>query len=279
MFNYDPSKRGDFKNCQSIILLSALEHFAQTLPNRGGWIEIQQSKLVEMFGLSSTEFRGAQKELLEKGMIERNKFGKFPFLRVANSASISEEQHQISREGTLDINNIYNTKEDLNSKIFLEDINNNNTNIMSLLPQNEAEPPKSFLSAQQKHLTLIGSERLEEFSEWWGRWRQAHQKLPEKNDCRKRSLAGLRNSSRAKAEKAYLKLREKFERSEIFLATRYYLINKRNSLQQTAHAERFLSEQLISQFLYQVREETEEAAASEHATIEALNLNVGVYGT
>ena len=279
MFNYDPSKRRDFKYCQSIILLNALEHFAKTLPNRGGWIEIQQSKLVEMFGLSATEFRGAQKELLEKGLIERNKFGKFPFLRVANSASISEEQHQISREGTLDINNIYNTKEDLNSKIFLEDINNNNTNIMSLLPQNEPEPPKSFLSAQQKHLTLVRSEHLEEFVEWWNRWRQAHQKLPEKNECRKRSLAGLRNSSRAKAEKAYLKLRERFERSEIFLATRYYLINKRNSLQQTAHAERFLSEQLISQFLYQVREETEEAAASEQATIEALNLNVGVYGT
>ena len=272
MFNYNPSKRGDFKNCESIILLSALEHFAQTLPNRGGWIEIQQSKLIEMFGLSATEFRVAQKELFEKGLIERNKFGKFPFLRIANSASISVNEPQISREGTLDINNNINTKENLN-------INNNNTNIMSLLPQNEAEPPKSFLTAQQKHLTVVGSERFEEFAEWWKRWRQAHQKLPEKNNCRKRSLAGLRNSSRAKAEKSYLKLREKFERSEIFLATRYYLLNKRNSLQQTAHAERFLTEELISQFLYQVREETEEAASSEQATIEALNLNVGVYGT
>lgn len=270
MFKYDPSKRRDFRNCQSIILMSGLEYYAQTLPNRGGWIEIQQSKLVEMFGLSATEFRGAQKELLEKGLIERNKFGKFPFLRISESKSILINDPQIGSEGTLDVIN--------NNKILLED-NINNNNILSLLPRNGAECSKPFLSAQQKRLSVVGAEHLEEFAEWWNRWRQAHQKLPEKNDCRKRSLAGLRNSSRAKAEKAYLKIREKFERSEIFLATRYYLLNKRNSLQQTAHAERFLTEDLISQFLYQVKEETEQAADSERATLEALNLNVGVYGT
>jgi hypothetical protein len=76
-----------------------------------------------------------------------------------------------------------------------------------------------------------------------------------------------------------LRLRGRFERAEIFLATRYYLLNKRDSLQQTAHAERFLTEELISQFLTQVQEEKEEAEASEVATYEALNLNVGVYGT
>jgi hypothetical protein len=269
MIPYLRRKRSEFKKCESLILLSTLKHAADTLPNRGGWIEIKSAKIMEIFGLSASEFRNASKELEEKQLIERSKFGKFPFIRLTNTEIFSEEQPQNEAKGT-----VYNNSFNINSSL---DININN-NILSDHPQNEAENPKLVLFPQQK-LKHIEADVLPEFSDWWARWKSAHQRLPEKNECKKKSLAGLRNSSRAKAEKAYLRLRGRFERAEIFLATRYYLLNKRDSLQQTAHAERFLTEELISQFLTQVQEEKEEAEASEVATYEALNLNVGVYGT
>jgi hypothetical protein len=273
MVPYLKEKRCEFKRCESLILLSTLKNAAETLPNRGGWIEIKSAKIMEIFGLSASEFRNATKELEEKGLIERSKFGKFPFIRLMNPEIFSEVQPQNDAKGT-----VYNTNNTLGIYISSLDTNINYNNIMSDQPQNEAENPKLVLLPQQKQ-EAIEADALPEFVDWWARWRSAHQNLPEKNECRKKSIAGLRNSSRAKAEKAYIKLRRKFERAEIFLATRYYLLNKRDALQQTAHAERFLSEDLISQFLNQVNDEKEEAQASEIATYEALNLNVGVYGT
>ncbi|MAH80911.1 MAG: hypothetical protein CMP39_04455 [Rickettsiales bacterium] len=265
MFLYYNEKRKDFKRCETLIFLSALQNASATLPNRGGWIEVKSSNMMQIFGLSASEFRNACNECEELQLVEKKKFGRFPFVRLLDTEIFSEFEPQNEVERTLDIN-------------INNNINTKKKNIMSVEVQNEVENPKLILLPQQK-VKAVDSEALPEFAEWWDRWKIAHNNLPTTNDCRKRSLGGLKNSSRAKAERAYLKLRESFDRDQIFLATRYYLVNKRESLQQTAHAERFLTVDLISQFLAQEQEEKEQTATTARKVCQSLDLSVGVYGT
>jgi DNA-binding MarR family transcriptional regulator len=258
------SLRKEVESLPSCFLMLSLRDLEGKTPNSEGWIEVRAQQVFDLFALTGNELRNSLNELIKKGLIERKREGKYPFIRLTDrgnelldvcgfhrdpAGNSSRMTPKIHRDGPplLSISNSSSLKS-INNNIY------NNT-----------------IRAKKDSSVTSDEVILEEFSEWWNNWSLALKRMP--SGLREKCKTGLRH----RAESKFLKLRRQFTLDQIRLVSKRYILEKRKAGHQTQHAERFLHPDLMKQYLAEIQ--TEQVADVEETLSPSIDLSKGLYAS